>query len=244
MGNLNAELYSKELLDYWVNRNKLISAEKYLLNKYLIDPTKNVLEAGTGGGRISFYIEGMGFQNISSFDIVPEMINHAKKIAQTKNSNIEFEIADAVNLSKYKNETYNYLIYLQQVLCFIPKTNLFSDALKESYRVAKKNAIVIFSFLDFDSRVYNSSLSLIINFLRKIRREETSKQQLPWIKIKNKFNWKLLNKNQAITYWLKKDEIISELESIGFSILEAKNANQLNSNSKTRKGMLYIVCKK
>jgi len=150
----------------------------------------------------------------------------------------------AARLSEYKNDTYDYLVYFQQVLCFIPKEDLFSHSLKEAYRIAKKDAIVIFSFLDLDSRIYNSILSLIINILRKIRREEVLKQHLPWLKINGKFNWKLFNKNQPVTFWVKKNEIISDLKNIGFSILEAKNTNQLNNDIKIRKGMLYIVCRK
>lgn len=242
--NLNAELYSKELFEVWANMKNIFSAEDYFIKKYLTNTTKNVLEAGTGGGRISFYIEKMGFKNISVFDIVPDMIKHANTIAKSTKSNIEFKVADASSLTEYKNDTYDYLVYLQQVLCFISKYELFYDSLKEAYRVTKKDGIVVFSFLDFDSRFYNSTLSLIINILRKIRGEKVLKQYLPWLKINNKFNWKLFNRNQPVNYWVKKNLIITDLKNIGFSILEAKNKNQLNNDSNSRKGMLYIVCRK
>jgi ubiquinone/menaquinone biosynthesis C-methylase UbiE len=242
--SLNAGLFSNELFEEWINRKNLIPAEEYFLKKYLTDKTKNVLEAGTGGGRISFHIEKMGFSNISAFDIVPEMIKHARSLAKSIGSNIEFEVADAASLKNYENDAFDYLVYLQQVLCFISKKELFSDSLKEAYRVAKKDGIVVFSFLDFDSKSYNSTLSLVINIIRKTRGEEVLKQHLPWLKINNKYNWKLFNRNQPVTYWVKKNLIINELKDIGFSILEAKNANQLNNDTISGKGMLYIVCRK
>ena len=51
-------------------------------------------------------------------------------------------------------------------------------------------------------------------------------------------------KNQALTYWVKRDEIIMQLEKIGFEVLEVKNASQINTDAKQRKGMLYVVCTK
>ena len=243
--SLNFNLYSTDLFDTWANKKGLLHAEEFLIKKYLTNTTKKVLEAGTGGGRISFQIEQMGFNNISAFDFVPNMIRHAKEAAKNKSSNIEFQIADASNLTVYENNTFDYLIYLQQVLCCIDKEELFISSIKEAYRIAEKNGIVIFSFLDFDSRIFNSPLSLIINILRKFRNERILKQHLPWLKVNNNFNWKLFNKNQPATYWVKRDQIISVLNETGFSILEVKNTNQLiNQHEKNRAGMLYIVCKK
>jgi ubiquinone/menaquinone biosynthesis C-methylase UbiE len=243
--NINADLYSNDLFDSWINRKNLIPVEEFLLKKYLTDTTKSVLEAGTGGGRISFRIEQMGFSNISAFDFAPIMIMHANKVAKNAGSNVQFKILDASNLAVYESNTFDYLIYLQQVLCFIDKEDLFIDSLKEAYRIAKQDGIIIYSFLDFDSRIFNPTLSKIISILRKLRKECISKQHLPWLKINNKFNWKLFNKNQPVTYWVKRDQIISVLKEIGFSIVEANNANQVTEqNDKKRLGMLYIVCRK
>ena len=144
----------------------------------------------------------------------------------------------------YKDESFDYAIYLQQVLCFIPNQEDFENSLKESFRVMKSNGIVVFSFLDFDSRLYNSALNFVVNSLRILRGEIKKRNHLPWLKINNKFNYKLLFKNQPTNYWVKKDEIILHLESVGFEILEAKNTNQLYNNSTIRNGMLYVVCKK
>jgi len=244
MHNFSKERYSGELFEDWAVRKGIIPAEEYLLKKYLTDFSKSVIEAGTGGGRISFYIENMGFQNITAFDYVPKMIEHARSVAKEKKSLIKFQVADASDLPEYENSAFDYLIYLQQVLCFVPK-ELFFNSCAEAYRIAKKGGIVIFSFLDWNSRIYNPTLSWVTNTIRKIRREEVLKQHLPWLKLNGKFNWKLFNKNQPTVFWIKKNEIISDLKNIGFSILEAKNNNQLfNDSDKTRKEMLYIVCRK
>lgn len=241
--DLNIKLYTNELFEQWTTRTNLNTAENYFLNKYLTDKTKNVLEAGTGGGIISFEIEKKGFTNISAFDIVPSMVSRAKDVANQKKSKITFEIADATRLINFQNNQFDYLIYLQQVLCFVPN-DTFLNALIETYRVAKKDAIVIFSFLDYDSRRLNSILSFIVNVVRKIRGEQILKYYLPWLKIGKKYNWKLFNKNQAQTYWVKRNFITHELQKLGFEVLEIKNDCQIENQKKSARGMLYIVCKK
>lgn len=242
--NLNAALYSNELFEEWSYRDPLLPAEVYVLNKYLTDTSQNVLEAGTGGGSISFYIEKMGFKEITAYDFVPRMVEHAEAAAKKRNSCINFRVGDASHLPEYENDSFSYLIYLQQVLCFIDRKELFIQGLKEAYRIAKKDGIVILSFLDFDSRAYNTPLSSALTTLRKLRKEKTGSQYLPWLRLGDKFNWRLLGKNQALSYWVKKDAILAELEAIGFTVLEAKNTNQINSDSTDRTGMLYVVCKK
>jgi ubiquinone/menaquinone biosynthesis C-methylase UbiE len=173
------------------------------------------------------------------------MIKYAKEVAKNTGSNIDFKILDASNLTVFENETFDYLIYLQQVLCFIEKEDLFIDALKEAYRIAKKDGIIIFSFLDFNSRISNSTLSRMVNILRKFRNENISRQYLPWLKTNGKINWKFFNKNQAVTYWVKREQIVATIEETGFSIVEVKNTSQLTKPfEKTRKGMLYIICSK
>jgi ubiquinone/menaquinone biosynthesis C-methylase UbiE len=242
--NINQQLYTTDLLNDWGTRESIIPAESYLIDKYLTHKTGKVIEAGTGGGRLAFYIEKTGFRSIEAFDYVPGMIVHANERKSKINSTVEFKVADATNLALYANNSFDYLIYLQQVLCFIEDEQLFLKALSESYRIAKDGGIVIFSFLDYHSRAINIPLQLILIILRKLRGEKISKHYLPWLKINNSFNRKLLSKNQAQTYWVKKDEIIDQLQQFGFKILEAKNASQINSNTTKRSGMLYVVCVK
>jgi ubiquinone/menaquinone biosynthesis C-methylase UbiE len=241
--NLNAKLFSNELFDDWVTREELIPAEEWLLSKYLTDKSKNVLEAGTGGGRIAFQIERMGFNNITAFDFVSSMIEFASSKAQKLGSSIIFKTLDASNLSVLEDNSFDYLVYLQQVLCFIDKENLFENSLKEAYRISKKGEITIFSFLNFPSRKINYLLSPLLGFLRSLRNEKIAGQYLPWLKFNNRINWKLFNRNQPLTYWVKKEQIVSLLESTGFSILEVGTESELKKSKDPDNGMLYVVCR-
>jgi ubiquinone/menaquinone biosynthesis C-methylase UbiE len=104
------------------------------------------------------------------------------------NSTVEFKVADATNLALYADNSFDYLIYLQQVLCFIEDEQMFYNALKETYRIAKNGGTVIFSFLDYNSRKINIPLRIILTVLRKLRGEKISKRYLPWLKINGSFN--------------------------------------------------------
>ena len=216
--------------------------EEAVLRKYLKTPSKKVVEAGAGGGRLTFFIESLGFSQIFGFDIVPEMVALAQGEAIKRNSSIKFEVGDAADLKIFDSNSFDYLVYMQQVLCFVPRP-LFSASLSEAYRIAKKDAIVIFSFLDYDSRFYNPLLSLISNMIRTIRGEDRLKHHLPWLKINDtQINWRLFKKGAPSVYWVKKEQILKQLKQVGFEIMEVDHGNRIHP--KGNKGALYIICRK
>lgn len=237
--NLNKELYSDQLFKVWAEKNDLIPLEDYFLKKYFSDKNAKIIEAGTGGGRIIFEIEKLGFNNLQAFDYVENMITFCNNKKKAIKSKVNFKTADATNLSDYESNHFDYLIYLQQVLCFVDKENL-PKALKEAYRIGKENSIYIYSFLNWNSKLYNPILSILVNAFRVLRNEKTSKYKLPWLNIDGKFNWKFLNKNQPQNIWFKEKDILKILTQNGFSILETKN--KVNTSDKI--GHIHIACTK
>lgn len=237
--NLNKELYSDKLFKAWAEKESLHDIEAYFLKKYLTNKNGEILEAGTGGGRIIFEIEKLGFKQLHAFDYVEKMIQVCNNKKHSKNSIVNFKVADATNLSDYKSEYFNYLIYLQQVLCFVDKDKL-EEALSEAHRIGKKNSIYIYSFLNWNSKYYNPVLSILVNLFRLLRNEKMDKYVLPWLNINGKFNWKFLHKNQPQNIWFKEKEIISILEKNGFSVLEVKSS----INTSNKKNHIHLACKK
>ncbi len=241
----NKEIYSNQEFKGWAEKGngELIPAEKYLISKYLKNPGGRVIEAGTGGGRIAFNIERMGFLEITAFDYVPAMIEMAELNKQRRKSNVKLLVLDAANLNSIDSNSFDYLIYLQQVVCFIPGENR-EQSIKESYRIAKDGAISIFSFLLWEGRILNIAISYFLNTLRFFRGEPISIQTLPWLKFNNKFNRSFLNKGQATNYWFRRDEIISILKRTGYTILENKTAAEILNSGHRNSKMLYVVCRK
>lgn len=235
----NHTVYANEELNNWVEREGVLLQEKYLLDKYLPDHGK-LIEAGTGGGRIALEMHKRNKSlEILAFDFVQEMIAHAK----IKSNAIDFQVADATELSFLEDETFDMAIYLQQIISLVPHTQI-PKALDESYRILKKDGVIIFSFLYFKGRRVNSLLSYITNFLRMLRGEPWQKCSLPWLKLAGKANFRLFQKGQAMTYWFEKDKIVSILEERGFIILEMTTSKEIAKQKDGAEGMLYIVCTK
>ncbi len=234
----NKTLYESSEFKLWSHREGLLDQERYFLTKY-ISAEHQILEAGTGGGRISYALEQMGYSHISAFDYVEKMIASAK--IKNLNTSIRFLVADATELSLFPSGSFDRLIYLQQIISFIPKTKI-SHAFNEAYRLLKPDGIIIFSFLNWNGRVINPVLSTLLTVTRFLRNEQTSEQSLPWLKLGNRPNWKLFGRNQPLTYWFRREELLFQLETLGFTILEIKTSSDFTSSSS--EGMLYIVCQK
>ena len=241
--HVNADLYAHDLFDRWANEQGIIAAEALLIRTYFTDVTKSVLEAGTGGGRIAFYLEQLGFKDIQAFDIVPKMIAHARELAEKKQSAVQFQVANAADLSVYPDQQFDYLIYPQQVLCFIEDRTLFHTALREAYRVAKPGSVCVFSFLDYEARWYNPILSSVLVLLRRLRGEKGTGYDLPWLKLNGAVNKKFFHKHQTVLYWMRRKKISEELQHIGFTMVDVKNAGELENPAQgKRTGMLYLIC--
>lgn len=119
--NSNKDLYSNRLFKIWAQNQGLLDTEKYPVNTYLLNKNGRIIEAGTGRGRIIFEVEKLGFSELQAFDFVKSMIDPSNSKKISLNSNVEFKVADASNLDLYKSGNFDYLIYLQQVLCFLEK---------------------------------------------------------------------------------------------------------------------------
>ncbi len=224
----NYSVYANEELKNWTERSGLLEQEIYLIKKYIRDQGA-LIEAGTGGGRISLEID-KEFENLNvvAFDFVKEMIQSAKK----KSNKIDFRVLDASDLSVFEDESFDFSIYLQQIVSLVPEMQV-SNVLDESYRILKKDGIILFSFLYYQGRMINPLLSFIFNTVKVFKGQKWKTQRLPWLKLGKKINLKLFNKGQATTYWFEEDEIRILLEYTGFRIIEIKKDN-----------MLYIVCRK
>ncbi len=167
----------------------------------------------------------------------------AKKIAAQRNSQVKLKVADALNLSCYKNSSFGYLLYLQQILSLIPHEHII-QTLGECYRLLKKDGLLLISVLNYEKKAAAKFASFILRFVRFFRGDKTSKQYLPWLKLGGKINRKFLQRDQALVYWFKKDEIVKLLENAGFNMIEVKTSAEIMGKSYKKKALLYIVCRK
>ena len=129
-------------------------------------------------------MQEMGFTNLARFDYVPELID------RDPDRRIDFQIQDAIGLS-YPDNSFDQIIYLQQIICLIETAADRLKAIQEAYRILSTGGTGLFSFLSFESRsarfIYASYLTYL-RILRKLRGDNRSIQNLPWLTLGGKFN--------------------------------------------------------
>lgn len=239
------ELYSESFIEKtyadWNSREDVNNLESFLLSKYLKNNALSVLEAGTGSGVISFFIEEkLKFKDITAFDIIPEMIDRANERSKQKESEIEFITDDASKLENLKLKHYDYLVYLQQILSIVPEERL-DLALNNAYKVGNDESTYIFSFMDWNSRWYNPILSFNVNFFRLVTGRKIQKYYLPQLKFNGKLNKRFFKKDQQGIFWGKKEKIISKLHKAGFKIDSFYKESEITNATGTT---FYFLCKK
>lgn len=248
------EMYSTVEFNFWAYKEySLLPGEKFLIETYL-EKSLKTLEAGTGGGRIVSSMQKIGFKNLYAFDYVPDFI----QIAKNKNNpnNICFSVENAVSLN-YKDDEFEQLLYLQQVISLIEDEAGRYNAFKEAYRILKKGGTAIFSLLNFDSRVMSPfyiPYLMYLRILRKIGNVNRSIQYLPQLKYAGKMNLESLLDRPPLLYWYRFEEAYQIIQEANFKIVAFGSDFQISQRrmhtsletlkQAPNKGMLYFVCTK
>jgi len=237
-----SEVFEKKLISDWSYNSWVSEAEKQLLLKYIKNTNGKTVEAGTGGGRFAFYSEELlNLEDIVAFDIIPELIAVCRRKAIERNSKVNFILANATNLNCFKDNEFDNLLYLGQVLSMLPE-KLIDDALLEAYRIGSSDGVYIFSFMDWNSRWFNYFLSLPLNMLRFLRGDKVQKYYLPEIKSQTGINLKFFNKGQNCMLWTNMENAFKMLNKANFKIEGSYYEKDL---TKSKKGtVIYIICKK
>jgi ubiquinone/menaquinone biosynthesis C-methylase UbiE len=119
-----------------------------LLKKYL--PKKGlILDAGGGPGRYTIALAKKGY-NVVLLDLVPENLKIAKRqIKKEKVGNKVNEIVESsiVDLSKFKNNSFDAVICLGGPLSHVSPEKNRKKAISELIRVAKKDALIFISVM-------------------------------------------------------------------------------------------------
>jgi SAM-dependent methyltransferase len=244
-------VFRESEFNLWAQRAKLDSGERYMISRYL-NPEKITLEAGAGGGRILLAMQSMGFNQLNGFDFLPEFIEVARQRDQS--GKINYQVQDGRNLN-YPNNSFDQLIYLQQLVSLISDKNDRQKMISEAYRVLKPGGLMIVNALCIRSRrgLYNLLL-FWLKCLRVILNKNLSIQNQPWLRLKGKPNFRALLDFGPYIYWFGESEAVELFKSAGF-VIEALGSDAQIKNqglfttlsvpaNEPFSGSLYLVCRK
>ncbi len=237
----------------WAGSESLLPDEQVLIEKFL-SRRRRTLEAGTGGGRILLELAKRGFSDLHGFDFVPEFIELARMRDPQKR--IQYAVENACALS-YPEGSFEQLLYLQQVLCFIECPNQRKRALDEAFRILAPGGIALLSLLCFEGRWRAWLWRAFVAGLMLRRRawaQERPRQLLPWLRRKGSINWRAFSDRPPYAYWFRVAEAEQFLVRAGFTVIACGTTCELARGVLHRDGtellrgpvgtMLYFACRK
>lgn len=113
----------------------------HFLQKYIRNKSCKIIDIGAGTGKYSIALSELG-HDVTAVELVKKNLS----ILQAKNSNVKAYQGNALNLKKFKDESFDITIL------FGPMYHLFSkddkvQALKEAKRITKKGGYIFVAYL-------------------------------------------------------------------------------------------------
>lgn len=104
----------------------------------------SILELGCGVGRISFGLHELGYKHLLASDYAKNMIQRARALSKRMGYPVPFRVCDATDL-EFEDSVFEGAIFGFNGLMQIPKESNRIKALKEIYRVLRKDGLFVFT---------------------------------------------------------------------------------------------------
>jgi SAM-dependent methyltransferase len=197
-----------------------------------------------GGGRISFNLYKKGYSNIIATDFVEKFVKFGKEEALKRGYNVQFQVANATALPFVDNK-FDYVINYGVVISHLPNREDRIKVLSESFRVLKKEGILLLSSMNIHGKFYVKYLQLLMKIIRLFYNPyKYEPQALPRLGIGGKLDLLFFKPTKPQLYYYYPEELLYEVCSVGFNICEFISADVNISRYPYFKGQFYIAAKK
>lgn len=125
---------------------EFLTSTKYI-DSYLNKGDK-ILEVGAGTGKYSLHYAKLGYE-VTSIELIERNLNILKE-GITKDMNINAYQGDAIDLSRFDDNTFDVTLVLGPLYHLYESSDV-DKAISEAIRVTKKNGIIFIAYLTSDS---------------------------------------------------------------------------------------------
>lgn len=136
----NLRIYrDPEVVSHYAALEYLTACEKFIFDTYLTSGMA-ILDLGVGGGRTTPYLSQKASRYVGA-DYSEEMIRRCRE----KFSQLEFLVADASDLSKFSNGSFDAIVFAFNGLDYVLPAEKRQQCLRECGRVLRGGGVLIFS---------------------------------------------------------------------------------------------------
>ena len=120
----------------------LFSAEEKIVDQFFKSES-TVLDLGCGAGRTSIALTKKGYR-VTAFDLIPEMVDSAKRQAADNHVDIDFRVMDAVHMN-FEPESYDHVLFSFNGLEQIPGRMTREKVLRNCFEVLRPGGCFVFT---------------------------------------------------------------------------------------------------